>query len=364
MSLDHAPYAAITGWGKCIPPARLSNDDLATILPTSDEWIFKRTGIRRRPISHVAVSELAHIASARALACAGLPHEDVELVILGSCTGDDQMPNTASRVQRLLGAKRAAAMDVNTACTSFMYALSVASSLIRTGVVKNAVVVGADTLSRCMDWSNRGPAVLFGDGAGAVVLERSAELTGIVGEVLGCETSDRDMLRINGLNVVSSNASQLPSEISWVFDGPEIFRQAVAEMVLASTRVIQKCGLTADRIDLVLPHQANLRIIEAVARRLHISIDRVYTNIEQCGNLSSASIPVALVDALSDDRIKAGSMLLIPAVGGGLTWSAHVVQWGTRLTSLQNCSLDLPETAMTGLDLIGQLRGRRATTRM
>lgn len=358
MSFEYSPYAAITGWGKCLPPARLSNTDLATILATSDEWIVKRTGIRRRPISHVAVSELAHVASARALACARLPHEDVELVILGSCTGDDQMPNTASRVQRLLGAKRAAAMDVNTACTSFMYALSVGSSLIRTGAVKNAVVIGADTLSRCMDWSNRGPAVLFGDGAGAVVLQASKGPSGIVGEVLGCETTDRDMLRINGLAVMSANTTTVPRDISWVFDGPEIFRQAVAEMVSASKEVIRKCGLTIDQIDLVLPHQANLRIIEAIAKRLRVSDGRLFSNIEQCGNLSSASIPVALVDALDEGRVKSNGMLLIPAFGGGLTWSAHVVKWGTRLTPLETTDVSLPETAMTALDLIDQLRGR------
>ncbi len=360
MPTEYSPYAQITGWGKCIPPAMLSNHDLANFLATSDEWIVKRTGIRQRPISHVAVSELAHVASARALACARLAHEDVELVILGSCTGDDQMPNTASRIQRSLGAMHAAAMDVNTACTSFMHALSVGSSLIRTGAVRNAVVVGADTLSRVMDWTNRGPAVLFGDGAGAVVLQRVADPSGVVGEVLGCDTTDRDMLRINGAGSFSRETVLAPGTISWVFNGPEIFRQAVTRMVAASRGVIHKCGLTIDDIDLVIPHQANLRIVESVARRLNVPGARVYTNVERCGNLSSASIPVALVDALAEGRIAAGSLLLIPAFGGGLTWSAHVLRWGSRTTPLGNCDLELPRTAMTGLNLVHQLQNRQA----
>ena len=363
MPPDHSPFAAITGWGKCLPPISLSNADLSTILATSDDWIAKRTGIRRRPISHVAVSELAHVASARAIACAGLDPKDVELVILGSCTGDDQMPNTASRVQRSLGAKHAAAMDVNTACTSFMYAFSVGSALIRTGAVRNAVVIGADTLSRYMDWTNRGPAVIFGDGAGAIVLQGVAKQSGIVGEVLGCDTTDRDMLRINGMNTYPSDMQLTPGTISWVFNGPEVFRQAVTGMVAAARNVMNKCAISIDDIDLVVPHQANLRIIESVSRRLNIPRDRVYANVERCGNLSSASIPVALVDALEEGRISAQTMLLIPAFGGGLTWSAHVVRWGPRVTALGTCVLELPRTDKTGLDLVRELRTRRETVR-
>lgn len=359
MPFEYSRFAAITGWGKSVPPTTLSNSDLSTLLKTSDDWIVKRTGIRQRPISHVAVSELAHVAAARAIACAGLAHEDIELVILGSCTGDDQMPNTASRVQRSLGAKNAAAMDVNTACTSFMYAFSVGSSLIRTGAVRNAVVIGADTLSRCMDWTNRGPAVLFGDGAGAIVLQGAPEPLGIIGEVLGCDTTDRDMLRINGMSSFPSQKQSPPGTTSWVFDGPEIFRQAVTAMVAASKSVLNKCGITVDAIDLVIPHQANLRIIESVSRRLNISGDRVYANVERCGNLSSASIPVALVDALDEGRVSARNLLLIPAFGGGLTWSAHVVRWGTRTTALGTCTLELPRTDSTGLDLVRGLQARR-----
>jgi 3-oxoacyl-[acyl-carrier-protein] synthase-3 len=359
MSIEYPALASITGWGKCVPSTLLSNDDLSTFLDTSNDWIVRRTGIRQRPISHVPVSELAQVAGARALACAGLASDAVELIILGSCTGDDQMPNTASRVQRSLGADHAAAMDVNTACTSFMYALSVGSSLIRTGAVSNALVIGADTLSRCMDWTNRGPAVLFGDAAGAIVLQRCQAPSGIVGEVLGCETTNRDMLRINGIGMLSRESGGRSGGASWVFDGPEIFRQAVAGMVDASRRVLNKCGISPEAIDLVIPHQANLRIIESVARRLNYPLDRVFSNVERYGNLSSASIPVAIVDAIEEGRIKAGSMLLLPAFGGGLTWSAHVLKWAERVTGISIATIGLPGSSKTALELVEHLRAQQ-----
>ncbi len=355
MTISNPRSAVITGWGKCLPPARLTNHDLATLLDTSDAWIVKRTGIRERPISHVRVSDLAHIAAARALACAGLPPDQLDIVILGSCTGDDQMPNTASRVQKLLGAVHAGAMDLNTACTSFMYGLSVGSALIRTGAVRNAVVIGADALSQFMDWANRGPAILFGDGAGAVVLQASDSPAGIIGEVLGCDTKDREMLRINGIGAGFSNAGVCYGTTTWDFNGPEIFRQAVNGLVEASRAVLAKVEYGAADIDLVIPHQANLRIIEAVARRLEISRERTFTNLDRYGNLSSASIPVAISEAADGDRIRPGDRLLMPAFGGGLTWSAHVVQWGTRTTPLGASDLTLTATDRSGLDLVRNL---------
>ena len=178
-------YAAITGWGKCMPPAVLSNADLATFLETDDEWITSRTGIHERRISHVSGIEIAHVASARALACAGLDAADVELIVYGSCSNDEAVPNSASGVQLKLGAAHAAAMDVNTACTSFLYGLSTATAMIRTGVVSNAVVIGVELISPFMDWANRGVAVLFGDGAAAVVLQATEREEGLLGEKLG-----------------------------------------------------------------------------------------------------------------------------------------------------------------------------------
>src|SRR6266567_2712943 len=257
-----AIYAEIVGWGKCIPPAVLSNADLSTLFDTSDEWIFKRTGIRCRPISHVPVSELAHVAAMHALACAGLAPTEVELIVIGSCTGDEQMPNTASRVQRSIGACNAAAVDVNTACTSFMYALSYASSLVRTGAVRTALVIGADTLSAFIDWDDRRPSVVFGDAAGAVLVRATSGPIGIVGERLGCVYESRDVLRIKGIGAAYANAGLTLGTTKWDFDGPEVFRQAVLSMSAGAREVLLKTGCNLSDIDLVIPHQANLRIIQ------------------------------------------------------------------------------------------------------
>jgi 3-oxoacyl-[acyl-carrier-protein] synthase III len=355
----NSTYAEIVGWGKCLPPAILSNADLTTLLDTTDDWIYSRTGIRQRPISHVPVSDLGYVAAMRALASAGLAPRDVELVVLGSCTGDEQMPNTASRIQRSIGAIQAAAVDINTACTSFMYALSYASSMVRTGAVSNAVVIGSDTLSSFMDWGDRRPAVVFGDGAGAVVLKATTEPVGIVGEKLGCVYKSRDVLRIKGIGTAYANAGMTFGTTEWDFDGREVFRQAVVAMSSGAKQVLLKVGYTKDEIDLVIPHQANLRIIEAVARRLGAPMDKVFTHLEKCGNLSSASIPVALVDAIEQGRLRPNCTLLVPAFGGGMTWSAHVIKWGRRTRSLGTSTIELRPCEKTGLELVHALRAKK-----
>jgi 3-oxoacyl-[acyl-carrier-protein] synthase-3 len=201
-------HAAITGWGKCMPPAVLTNADLALLMETDDEWITSRTGIKERRVSHVTGIELAHVAAVRALACAGLEAKDVELVVYGSCSNDETVPNSASGVQYKLGAVHAAAMDVNTACTSFLYGLSTATAMIRTGVVKNAVVIGVELISQFMDWSNRGVAVLFGDGAAAVVLQATDREEGLLGEKLGCNADVRGILRVRGVCQSRSHAGR------------------------------------------------------------------------------------------------------------------------------------------------------------
>jgi 3-oxoacyl-[acyl-carrier-protein] synthase III len=352
-------FAEIVGWGKCLPPATLSNADLSTFLDTSDDWILRRTGIASRPISHVPVSELCLVAAAQALACASVPCDEIELVVVGSCTGDEQMPNTASRVQRSLGARRAAAVDVNTACTSFMYGLSYASALIRVGTVENAVVVGSDTLSAFMDWDDRRASVVFGDAAGAVVLRATDEPVGIIGEALGCTYDSRDVLRIKGIGSAYANAGVTLGTTAWDFDGPEVFRRAVQGMTNAANEVLAKTALSDEDIDLVIPHQANLRIIEAVQRRLRVPSSKVFTHVRDRGNLSSASIPVALVEALESRRVVPYARLLVPAFGGGMTWSAHVVRWGRRVVPLGVSSITLPPTNLTGLELVRSLSARK-----
>jgi 3-oxoacyl-[acyl-carrier-protein] synthase-3 len=348
-------YAAITGWGKCMPPSVLTNADLATFLETDDAWITSRTGIRERRVSQVSGIEMAHVACARALACAGLDAKDVDLVIYGSCSNDEAVPNSASGLQWKLGAANAAAMDVNTACTSFLYSLSTATAMIRTGVVRNAVVVGVELISPFMDWMNRGVAVLFGDGAAAVVLQSTDSKEGVLAEKLGCYADARGILRVRGMGTTYANHGVRLGDTLWDFDGQEIFKRAVHGMVSASQDVLAKSGHRADEIDLVVPHQANLRIIEAVAKRIGAPMDRVFLTVERYGNMSAATVPVALVEALEEGRVKPGALIITPAFGGGLTWCSHLIRWGERVTPLATTDVDLPPPSQTALGRVREL---------
>ena len=352
-------YAAITGWGKCLPPAVLTNQDLSTILDTSDEWILSRTGIRERRISHVGLEELAYVACARALAAAGLPGSSIELIVFGSCSYDDQVPNMASGVQVRIGASAAAAFDINTACTSFLYGLSAATAMIRTGVVRNALVVGAELISPFMDWSDRDVAVLFGDGAAAVVLQQSERQEGLLAEKLGCYGEARETLRVQGMGGRYANRGVLYGVTRWQFEGQEIFRRAVHGMAEACAEALARGGRGAADIDLLVPHQANLRIIEAVARRAHVPMERVYVNVQRYGNMSAATVPVALCEAVEEQRVRAGALLLMPGFGGGLSYGAHLVRWGSRTTPLQSSEVELPSNERSALDLIRDCRERK-----
>jgi len=353
-------YAAITGWGKCMPPAVLDNAALSTFLETSDEWIVSRTGIRERRISHVPMTVLSHIAAARALACAGLDAGDVDLIVLGTCSADETVPNTASGVQFLLGATHAAAMDLNTACTSFLYGLSSATAMVRTGVVRNAIVIGVEVISPYMDWNNRNVAVLFGDGAAAVVIQASEEPGGVIAEKLGCYADARNTLRVRGMGTIYGNSGLQFGDTRWDFDGPEIFKRAVQGMSDAAQAALTRAGVSSEAIDLVVPHQANLRIIEAVARRSGIPMDRVHLTVQRYGNMSSATVPVALVDALEQGRVRPGSLLLTPAFGGGLTLCSHVIRWGERVTPLGNSDLELPPCDSSALELVQNMMRQKS----
>ena len=351
--------AAITGWGKCLPPAVLSNADLATILDTSDEWITTRTGIRERRISHVPLGDMAHVAAARALACAGLDGRDIDLIVFGTCSHDDQVPNMASGVQLRIGAHAAAAMDVNTACTSFLYGLSSAAGLIRSGVVRNALVIGAELISPFMDWRDRNVAVLFGDGAAAVVLQASDREEGVLAEKLGCYADARETLRVHGMGGRYANQGTLYGVTRWQFEGQEIFKRAVHGMGAACESVLNTLGITAEGVDLVVPHQANLRIIEAVAKRMRVPIERVFVNVQRYGNMSAATVPVALCEAVEEQRVAPGALLLLPGFGGGLSYCAHAVRWGERVTPLGTSSVELPPTDRTALELIRDVSARK-----
>jgi 3-oxoacyl-[acyl-carrier-protein] synthase-3 len=352
-------HAAITGWGACLPPAVLSNADLSTFLDTSDEWITSRTGMRERRISHVTAAELATVAAARALACAGLAAADVDLIIYGGVSNDEACPNSSSGVQIMLGATRAAAIDLNTACTSFCYGLATATAMIRTGMVRNAVVIGVELISRYMDWSNRNVAVLFGDGAAAVVLQATEHEEGLLGTVLGCDAEARATLRVRGVGSAYAGVGVTLGDTLWDFDGQAIFKRAVRAMSEASARVLQQCGLSPGEVDLVVPHQANLRIIEAVAKYAGIPMDKVMLTVQKYGNMSAATVPVALVEALDEGRVQPGSTLLIPAFGGGLTYCSLLVRWGARVTPLGTADVDLPPCTRTALELVNDVRERQ-----
>jgi 3-oxoacyl-[acyl-carrier-protein] synthase-3 len=353
-------YAAITGWGAAMPPSVLTNADLSTFLDTNDEWITSRTGMKERRVSNISGIEMAILASERALACAGLKGEDIDLIVYGSCSNDEQVPNSGSGVQAAIGAKRAAAMDVNTACTSFLYALSTATAMIRTGVVKNALVIGVELISPFMDWENRNVAVLFGDGCAAVVVQASEREEGVLGEQLGCLADVRHTLRVRGMGTAYCNLDVTSGVTSWDFDGQEIFRHAVQGMVQASAAVMKKCGVTADDIDLVVPHQANLRIIEAVVTRAGVSMDKVMLTVQRYGNMSAATVPVALTEAVEEGRVKPGALILMPAFGAGLTVCAHIVRWGERVTPLAISEKAFPPTKQSALDMVNAIRATKA----
>jgi 3-oxoacyl-[acyl-carrier-protein] synthase-3 len=307
--------------------------------------------------------EMATLAAQRALACAGLDGADVDLIVYGSCSNDEQVPNSASGVQAAIGANRAAAMDVNTACTSFLYSMSTATAMIRTGVVRNAVVIGVEIISPYMDWDNRNVAVLFGDGCAAVVLQASDKEEGLLGEQLGCLANVRHTLRVRGMGSAYANRGVALGDTEWDFEGQEIFRHAVQGMSQASAAVLAKCGVSAEDVDLVVPHQANLRIIEAVVTRSGIPMDKVMLTVQRYGNMSAATVPVALNEALEEGRVKPGALILMPAFGAGLTVCAHLVRWGERVTPLGRIDAEFAPSRRSALDIVNDIRARKAESR-
>lgn len=348
--------ATVTGWGKCLPPAVLTNADLSTFLDTTDDWIVTRTGMRERRVSHVSAVELSTVAARRALAAAGVPAGEVDLIIYGGVSNEELCPNSASAVQLALGATRAAAMDLNTACTSFCYGLASAAAMIEAGTVRTAVVIGVELISRYMDWTNRNVAVLFGDGAAAVVLQPSAAGDGLLGAVLGCDAEARGTLRVRGFGCGYSGLGVTYGDTLWDFDGPVIFKRAVRAMAEASARVLAQAGVTAADVDLVVPHQANLRIIEGVAQQAGISMDRVMLTVEKYGNMSSATVPVALTEAVEDGRVRPGALILMPAFGGGLTYASLLLRWGDRVTPIATSDATVPPADRTALEMVLAVR--------
>jgi len=345
-------YAEITGWGKCVPPAVMTNDDLAAFLDTSDEWIHSRSGIRRRHYSHVTTCEMARVAAERALAAADLAPQQVELIVFGSTTPDDIIPNTGSKLMNQIGATGAAAFDLNAACCSFLYGLNVATDMIRAGSVRRALVVGAERASWLMDWTKRDSAVLFGDGAGAVVLEATDAEVGLLRAKLGCLPDSREALFMPRWGHGFDRFADDRVRLSLDFNGKEIYRNAVRCMAASCEDLLRLSDLAPDDIDVVVPHQANLRIIEALASRLGVPMDKVVVRIQEYGNTSAGSIPVALCDALEEGRVSPGARLLTTVFGAGLTWGAGLIRWGDRVVPLRQSDAELPPCDLTARELM------------
>ncbi|UUM32420.1 ketoacyl-ACP synthase III [Vibrio japonicus] len=345
-------YAEITGWGKCLPPAILSNDDLSTFIETSDEWIRTRTGIENRRISHVETSDMATVAAQHALACAGISAEEVDVLIVATCSPDSLIPNIASKVSQNLGIKAAAAFDLNAACTGFVYGLETATRLIQSGNYRNAIVIGAERLSFYIDWTARDTAVLFGDGAGAAVLSRTEQQVGLQHAQLGCDAAGRDILAVPKFGTSMDRFAADNGHWDFDFVGKEIFKRAVRGMGAAAKNVLTRSELTTDNVDVVIPHQANIRIIQTLCELSGIEQDKAFVNIQNYGNTSAATVPIALCEALEQGFVKPGDNLLVAAFGAGLTWGAGHIKWGDRVTPVAKSDASLPECEQSALELL------------
>lgn len=324
--------AAIQGLGVYIPPRILTNDDLARMVDTSDEWITTRTGIKRRHIAGPAqaTSDLALIAAQRALADAGVAGEDLDLIIVGTATPDMVFPATACLLQPHLGAKQAGAFDLLAACSSFVYGLITVGQLISSGAIRTALVVGAETLSRLVDWKDRTTCVLIGDGAGAAVVARSSGGAGIQSGVVGADGAAGDVLKLPaGGSRIPMTTEAIERNLHRAYmDGQAVFKLAVRTIPGLIRDAVAKAGWTLGDVDLVVPHQANLRIIEAMADQLALPMEKFVVNIQEYGNTSAASVPIALYEAVQAGQIRDGDRIVLAAFGGGFTYAACTLVWG------------------------------------
>jgi 3-oxoacyl-[acyl-carrier-protein] synthase-3 len=321
-------YSRIAGTGSFLPEKVLTNEDLSKIVDTSDEWIRTRTGIRER---HIAAegensSDLGYQAALRALEAAGVAPADIDMIVVGTTTPDIVFPSTACLIQARLGAEGCMALDVNAACSGFIYALTVADKFIRTGDAKTVLVIGAETLTRITDWTDRTTCVLFGDGAGAVVLKADSE-TGILSTHLHADGSKKELLW-NPVGISAGfNADEVNNGSRILMKGNDVFKYAVKALDAVVDEALNANQLDKSDLHWLVPHQANLRIIEATARRLDMSMDQVVVTVDRHGNTSSASVPLALDEAVRDGRIQRGQLLLLEAFGGGFTWGSALIRY-------------------------------------
>ena len=321
----------ITGVGSFVPENIMTNSDLEKIVDTSNEWIMDRTGIEERRIAEkgVATSDLSSIAAQRAMEDANVNPEEIDLILVATITADHMCPSTACMVQTQIGAMNAAAFDINAGCTGFIYALATAKAFVKSGIYKKILVIGAETLSKIVNWEDRNTCVLFGDGAGACIVEPCEEGFGMIAEELGSDGTKGDVL------IVPAGGSRQPTSKETVeeglnfitMDGREVFKFAVRIMEKTSKSVLEKSGVNPEDLDLLIPHQANIRIIDSASKKLGLPSEKVFVNLNKYGNMSAASIPVALDEALKSKRIKKGQNILLVAFGAGLTWGGSLLKW-------------------------------------
>jgi len=324
----------ISGVGSYVPERIVTNHDLSKIVDTSDEWILARTGISERRIleEDMATSDMATIAGKKALEDSGLSPEDIDLIIVATVTADHAFPGTASIVQKKLGSTKAAAFDINAGCSGFLYGLITGESFIKSRTYERILVIGAETLSRIIDWKDRNTCILFGDGAGACVLEKTEEGYGILSSELGSDGTNGEVL------ILPAGGSKLPASLDTIenrlhfieMEGKEVFKFAVRIMEKTSINVLEKANLELKDLDFLVPHQANIRIIDMAAKKLKLEKNKICVNLNKYGNMSSASIPVALDESIKDKRIKRGDNILLVAFGAGLTWASTTIRWNRR----------------------------------
>ena len=321
----------IIGIGTYVPEKILTNKDLEKIVDTSDEWIVDRTGIKERRIAEptIATSDLAARAAQNALLDAGVSADEIDLIIVATATPDMLFPSTACLVQDKIKASKAAAFDLSAGCSGFVYGLVTGSQFIKTGLYKKVLVIGAESLSKILDWTDRNTCVLFGDGAGAAVLSEVESGYGILGVELGADGSGGDLLKVPG------GGSRLPATAESVsnrqhflqMSGSDVFKFAIKVMGEAAVKALENSGLTNEDIDCLIPHQANNRIIQSAAKRLKVPMEKVIVNVDKYGNTSAASIPIAMNEAINNNRIKKDDVIVLVGFGAGLTWASCVIKW-------------------------------------
>ena len=324
-------HAHVTGWGRYAPAHVLTNKDLEKLVDTSDEWIVSRTGIRERRVAaaHETTASMAAVASLRAIRTAGIDPDEIDLILLATLTPDYWMPSTAALVKEAIGNTRAAAMDVSAACSGFVYAFATAQAYIASGLARHVLVIGAELLTRFLDYTDRGTCILFGDGAGAVVLSASEEPGGSLAFEMTTEPQGAYMIWLpaGGAKAPPSAGTIARGEHYIRMEGNQTYRFATKTMATTALAAISKAGLEPDDIKLFIPHQANNRIIEAVAKGLGLPMDRMYVNLDRYGNTSAASVPIALAEAVNEGRLEVGDRVVLVAFGAGFTSGAVAIEW-------------------------------------